>query len=206
MSFNIKSKSSKIVIPAIFASMSVFMTITNLVFPFPILPYLRFELAEIPVIMVFLMMGPIPGLTSSVIYWGILNVVGEWVPTILGLWFGFYLYKKVFNKSNNKIVPHSLSISFAILFRIISTSLLNYILLWHLFPFFLDVAIGSLTATVGFKNTTPIIALYVTLFFTAIFNIIHIVISIVPSYAIIRSIEKAKISSNLWINELLGTK
>ena len=80
MSSQIKSRTLEVVFAAIFAGMAVLLSLTNLVLTYPILPYLRFELAEIPVIVVFLVAGPFPGLMSSVIYWAILNVVGEWIP------------------------------------------------------------------------------------------------------------------------------
>lgn len=215
MSGELRSTSLKIVMPAVFASLAVFMTLANLVFPFPILPYLRFELAEIPVIVVFLIMGPIPGLSSAVVYWGILNVVGEWVPigpamkllslgpTILGLWAGLLVYNKLIKKRNSVTASLGLSIAMGIIFRVLVTSLLNFVLLWYLFPFFLDLASGSIKAVLGLDISSSVTALAFALLFTALFNIIHTFLSVLPSYAISKTVAQARIPGlkAIWIDE-----
>lgn len=220
MSIEVKSRSLQIILPAIFASMAVFMTMANLVVPFPILPYLRFELAEIPVIVIFLIMGLIPGLTTTVIYWAILNVVGEWVPigpamkflslapTLVGLWIGLAIYHRFLNERRSIAASLGLSISFAIISRVLVTSLLNFVLLWYLFPFFLDIAAGSLTSTLGLIVSSPTAAILLTLLFTAIFNIIHTFLSIIPSYLVVRALAKAKLAGlrKLWIDRTVVSR
>ena len=215
-----KSRSLQVVLPAIFASIAVFMTMSNLVFPFPILPYLRFELAEIPVIIVFLIMGPIPGLTSTTVYWAILNVVGEWVPigptmkflslapTLMGLWVGLVLYHRFLKGRRSIVASLGLSISFAIIFRLLVTSLLNFVLLWYLFPFFLDIAMGSLTSALGLTIPSKTAALLLTLLFTAVFNIIHTFLSIIPSYIVVKAVANARLPGlrGFWIDRTVVSK
>lgn len=201
---------------AIFASLAVFLTLAKLVFPFPILPYLTFELAEIPVVVVFLIMGPVPGLTSAVIYWGILNVVGEWVPigpamkflsigpTLIGLWLGLVLYNRLFKKRNSVTASLGLSITMAIILRVLVTTLLNFVVLWYLFPFFLDLAAGSLKAALGLNISSSAVALGFALVFTAIFNVIHTFLSVLPSYAISKAVAQARIPGlkDIWIDRV----
>ena len=215
MSDAVKSRTLNIVLPAIFASLAVFMTLANIVFTFPILPYLRFELAEIPVVIVFLIMGPVPGLTSAGIYWAILNLVGEWVPigpamkflslapTLVGLWIGISLYHRFFKGRKFGMATLGLGISFAIIARVIVTSLVNFVLLWYLFPSFLDIAVGSLTATLGLNISSPTAALLLTLLFTAIFNILHTFLSLLPSYMVVKTVAQVKIAGlgDLWIDK-----
>lgn len=159
-------------------------------------------------------MGPIPGLSSTCIYWAILNFVGEWVPigpamkllslapTLIGLWLGFELFKRLSRGRRSTIVPLGLSLSFGIILRVLVTSLLNFIILWYLFPFFLDVAAGSLISTLGINLTSQASTLLLTLFFTAIFNIIHTFLSFIPSYMVVKAVANTKLAGlrNMWFD------
>jgi predicted membrane protein len=73
--------------------------------------------------------------------------------------------------------------------------------LWYLFPFFLNIASTSIKATVGLDVPSPVAALIWTLIFTAAFNILHILLSIIPSYIVVKMISKAGITK-LWITEI----
>jgi riboflavin transporter FmnP len=186
----------EVVFAALCASLAIFMTLYKVVFAFPILPYLKFELAEIPVVIAFLVAGPFSGLLSSVIYWIILTLVGEWTPigpamkflavapTILGLWAGFALSRRL-RKNPSIAFSMSMGILLAMVSRVVVTSLMNLLVLWWLFPFFLDIAAKHLGATVGFQADSPSAVLTVTLFFTAFFNILHLFLSVIPSYYLV---------------------
>lgn len=186
----------EIVLAALCAGLAIFLTVYKVVFAFPILPYLKFELAEIPVVLAFLVAGPFSGLLSSVIYWIILTMVGEWTPigplmkfsavapTILGLWAGFVLSRRI-RKNPGILLSMTLGTILAVVARIIVTSLMNFIVLWWLFPSFLDLAAKYLKATIGFQADSPYSILLMTLVFTAVFNIIHSFISIIPSYYLV---------------------
>ena len=215
MPSEIRLRTLEIVFAAIFASIAVYMTMAKLVFPFPILSYLRFELAEIPVIIVFLISGPAPSLTSAVIYWAILNFVGEWVPlgpamkflslapTLLGLWAGLILHHRFLKGRGGKAASLILGISLAIVARVLVTSLLNFVILWYLFPFFLDIASESLKSALGLDIPSSIAALLWSLLFTAIFNVMHTFLSVIPSYAVIRAVALTKMPGlgRLWIDK-----
>jgi riboflavin transporter FmnP len=172
------------------------MTLYKVVFAFPIIPYLKFELAEIPVVIAFLLAGPFSGLLSSVIYWVILTLVGEWTPigpamkflavapTILGLWAGFALSRRL-RKNPSIAFSMIMGIVLAMVARVVATSLMNLLVLWWLFPFFLDMAAKYLSVTVGFQADSPFAVLVVTLVFTALFNILHLFLSVIPSYYLV---------------------
>ena len=64
----------------ILAALSVVMTMAKLAFPFPVLPYLKFELAEIPVVIAAASLPPRVSLYASLAYWFVLLLVGEWTP------------------------------------------------------------------------------------------------------------------------------
>jgi len=207
----------ELVFAALCASLAVFLTLYKVVFAFPILPYLKFELAEIPVIIAFLVSGPFSGLLSSVIYWIILTLVGEWTPigpamkflavasTILGIWAGFVLSKRI--RRNSFRLSMFLGIVLAIVIRLIITSLMNFLVLWWLFPFFLDIAAKYLSVTIGFKADSPSAILVVTLVFTAFFNILHLFLSLIPSYYLVsRIVARVKPIGlrGAWVKKILS--
>lgn len=212
MQTTVKTGALQVALSAICASLAVYMTLANLVFPFPILPYLRFEVAEIPVLVAFFAMGPIMGLSTSVIYWAVLNVFGEWVPigpamklaaiapTILGLWLGTYSADKLLHRRTESLASKTLAIASGIVFRVIVTTLLNIVVLVYLMPSFLDFATGCLSATLGLNPSSEVSALFWTLVFTALFNVIHFFISLIPSYAIVKSLKLAGIPGlrDIW--------
>ncbi|MEM1547477.1 MAG: ECF transporter S component [Thermoproteota archaeon] len=203
----------EIVLAALCAGLTIFLTVYKVVFAFPILPYLKFELAEIPVVMAFLVAGPFSGLLSSVIYWIILTMVGEWTPigplmkflavasTILGLWAGFILSKRI-KKNTNILLPMTLSTVLAIVARVVITSLMNFLVLWWLFPFFLNDAAKYLKATIGFQADSPYAVLLMTLVFTAVFNILHSFFSIIPSYYLVKAVVRSTGLKGCWFQRI----
>ncbi len=211
----VKAGSLRVCFAAVCAGLAVYMTVYKLVFAFPVLPYLKFEVAEIPVVVAFFSAGPLWGLISAAIYWGVLTVVGEWsplgpamkflavAPMLLGLWAGSTIHRRLFNCKWGLKGFFALSLPIAIVLRVIVMSLLNFVVLWYLFPFFLDIASASMKATVGLNVPGREAALMWTLIFTAAFNIIHVFLSTIPSYIVVKAASKAKIAK-LWINELLG--
>ncbi|MEM1775671.1 MAG: hypothetical protein QW079_01920, partial [Nitrososphaerota archaeon] len=67
-------------VSTIFGALSAILAMLPLSFPFPLVPYLKFDIAEMPVYVAFLSFGPIPGFTSALTYWFVLNMFGEWAP------------------------------------------------------------------------------------------------------------------------------
>jgi len=53
-------------ISGVIASLAVVMTLAKLVFPYPLLPYLKFELAEIPVVLAALSLSGRASLYTAV--------------------------------------------------------------------------------------------------------------------------------------------
>lgn len=208
-----KAETLDVCLAAVCAGLAIYMTISKFVFAFPIIPYLKFEFAEIPVVVAFFAAGPIWGLASSFIYWIVLTLVGEWtplgpamkflavMPMLVGLWTGYKLHQGFLRRKWGWKGFLAISLPFAAVFRVIVTSFLNYIVLWYLFPFFLNIASTSIKATVGLDVPSPVAALIWTLIFTAAFNILHILLSIIPSYIVVKMISKAGITK-LWITEI----
>ena len=132
---------------AIFGALAAVLAVLPLSFPFPLIPYLRFEVAEIPVVIAFLGFGPLPGIVSALTYWGVLTLVGEFTPIgpamkflavasmLLGLWVGFKLSK------NSYRLGLTLGFLFGSLLRVLAMTAANYVILLYLFPEFLDLSL-----------------------------------------------------------------
>jgi Predicted membrane protein len=122
---------------AIFGTMAVVVRILGIKLPFPPIPYLTFEFAEIPIILGFLFYGPAVGLVSVFSYWIILNVVGSFVPigpamafaaslsTICGIWVGL---KAAGRLGFSKDLAITLGFIIGSTFRITVMSFFNYII------------------------------------------------------------------------------
>jgi len=108
-------------------------------------------------------------------------------PTVLGLWAGFALSRRL-RKNPSIAFSMVMGIVLAMVARVVVTSLMNLLVLWWLFPFFLDMAAKYLSATVGFQAESPFAVLVVTLVFTALFNILHMFLSVIPSYYLVSKV------------------
>ncbi|MCX8189363.1 MAG: hypothetical protein N3F64_06595 [Nitrososphaeria archaeon] len=183
---------------AIFGTLAVVIRIMGIKFPFPPIPYLTFEFAEIPIILGFLFYGPIVGLISIFSYWLILNVVGSFVPigpamafaaslsTVCGIWLGIRTARK-FTNSKDLIIFSGFVVG-AIL-RVAVMSLFNYIILCILIPAFFDMASKSLSLFLGVSFSSQVDALILIFLFTAIFNVFQTAIIFVPSIPIVKIVE-----------------
>lgn len=196
---------------AIFGALAAILAVLPLSFPFPILPYLKFDLAELPVTIAFLLYGPIPGVISSLIYWIVLNFVGSFAPIgpamkfasvismVVGMWVGLVVLRRITSRRTLMLVS---AIAFGMILRVIVMSIFNYVVLLILFPFFLDFAAKSLSSSLGYSFSSQMEALIVSLIVTAIFNIIHVVVSVIPSFAIASSLSMRGVVARIgapWI-------
>ncbi len=163
---------------------------------FPIIPYLRFELAEIPVVLGFLVLGPETAALSSVVYWLVLLLVGEYSPIgptmkftavicmVLGLWLGFRLRR---SPRTGLLIGSCLGC----LFRVAAMSAFNYVVIVIMVPSFLETAAASISAVLGISFPNELTAFLAVLGFTAVFNIIHTILSIAPAYLLVKAVIKA---------------
>lgn len=174
-------------------ALAAIFTVLPLHIRYPILPYLRFEIAEIPVVLALLVLGPGAAFMSSAIYWAILLLVGEFTPIgptmkfvavstmILGLWLG----SKIRGGPKICLIVGS---CLGCLFRVSAMGIFNYVILIFVFPEFLEFAMASISAVFGAEFLSHIPAMAAIIIFTAIFNVFHVILSIVPAYLLVRHI------------------
>lgn len=187
------------------AAFALLLAVLPLSFPFPPIPYLRFDPAEIPVFTALLAFGPAVGMLSAIIYYIVLLVVGEFSPIGPTLKFlavapsllGFYLAGKLVSSRGFKTMVVSGAVSASVL-RVLVTTAANYVVLVVMFPEFLNFAAMTLSAFIGTSLSPDLQGLILVLTFTAIYNILHIVFSTVPSVLVLKALNRAKAFHGIW--------
>ncbi len=203
-----------IAISTVFGALSAVLAMMPLSFSFPLIPYLRFDIAEIPVVTAFLGFGPVPGFISSLTYWLVLNIFGEWSPIgpamkfialasmLVGLWVSYKLASRF-------RIPYIAVFIFSSLMRILATTASNYLVLVVFMPFFLEFAVKSLSIALGLEIEVGLGGLLLILAFTAIYNILHVALSLLPSIFLVKNFCKQGLFLNLkepWIITLIKQK
>lgn len=200
---------------AICGALAIAIRLVQLKVPFVLVPYLQFEFAEIPILAGFLLYGPIVGVIAAFSYWGILNVLGEFVPigpamafaaslsTVVGMWAGLKAFRKVVK---GKMALLSFSVLIGTLLRVAVMTALNYVVIWVLFPSFLEFASSTVSSALGISFGSQLEALLVILGLTAIFNVLQVLIIAIPSLAIVRAVENRVAMGRIitpWIVKIL---
>jgi len=192
---------------AIFAALAILLTFGHAEVPFPILPYLKFDFAEIPVMLALFLGGFGVGFSASVIHWIVLTIARGWflgplmkflavAPMVIGSWFGIRLVK---DRSIWKTLAMALILG--IIFRVIAGSITNIVVLLWVAPDYLKFS-TSLLKTIGFNISSETEALTLTLWFTAIFNTIHVLLSSILAYIIFKATIKILPSTPKTIKEI----
>ena len=210
----LRSPSAAIAVTAIFSAMAVAITMTKLTIPYPPLPYLKFDFSEIPVIVALMLMGPVYGFLSSVIYWIVLtiragDVLGPAMKfaavasMIVGFWVASAVYRRVVKK---KGIASMMISGFVLgsLFRAIVMSVFNYLVLLYIAPYYVEF-IAPILASIGLPSETTMEVVIWSLLLTAVYNVIHSAITVFPAYILTKaSLERVPgIIGGAWIREFL---
>ena len=200
---------------AVFSSLSIILAITRAEVPFLPLSYLKFDFAEVPVMIVFMLGGPIPALFTEVIHWLGLTFRSGWlgplmkflavVPMIIGFWIGTKVGVKTPQRRGGigSTRIFILGMIFGIIMRVVVCSFTNTLLFLFISPNYLLYAEALLRAT-GISVNSSFDVLIWTLIFTGIFNAIHVPLSSITSLIILRAALR-KIPSaarNVWFLQL----
>lgn len=198
---------------ALFGALATLLTMAKAVttFSFPVLPYLKFELAELPVVVAFLALGPRVGLASALVYWMVLTPIGEYTPLgpamkfaavasmLVGMWLGLYLHR-LLGLRGGGVAALALSGVFGALIRVLVMTLFNYLILAVFLPEWMVFA-SSLLSKAGFHVPTAQAALLLVLAFIAVFNVAHVAFSLIPPYAVVKALAAVK-GTTPWFMEL----
>lgn len=166
-------------------------------FPFPIIPYLRYDLAEIPVFVALLAAGPAVAFSTATAYFLVLLAVGEFTPigpimkycavlsTLAGVWLGSKLLK---GRGVRAFLVTS-GVLGAIL-RVVVMTVMNYVVIVILFPEFLSFAASTVQTTTGLYSNDLVGQLLLVLTFTAVFNASHVVLTLLPSSIVAEAVTR----------------
>ncbi len=168
---------------------------------FPVLPFLKFDPAELFSVMGFLIFGPIAGIIAATSHWIFLTATGTNGPlgpaakfasvlsTLLGLWLGGKIYQRMGARNPRMSVALGSMLSFAMAARISIMLVVNYFIFTYVGPVifginYLGFGQHTLQLTLGIQFTGPWL-LTAILLFTGAFNALHAVFSVVIPYTIL---------------------
>lgn len=183
---------------AVFATLAALLTLSKAAIPFPLIPYLQIDFAEIPILIAFFLFGPVAAAISAVIHWLFLNVMGADAPlgpvlkftaeisTVAGFWVGNLVYRRVRGTRPHPTFALSVLLGGGVLLRVAAMTLANYIVLLYVAPVFfhadyLAYARMILEQTTHWTFADNVAALVFVLLFTAVYNIINLLVAVVPA-------------------------
>ncbi len=188
------NKNAKLALASMFSAMAAVITLLNLTIPFPILPYLKIDLTEIPVILSFYLLNPVYGLLTATIYWVILtmragNLLGPAMKysAVVSMILGYWAVERLGIGKKNVQLIYGLGLGSVV--RIIVMSVMNYYVIIFVAPYYLDFITGLLSAT-GLPSSTRLEVMTWTLIITGVYNLVHSVLSILPAYYLTQLIRK----------------
>jgi len=169
--------------------------------PFPILPFLRFDPAELFSVLAFFIFGPIPAVITATVHWLFLTATGVNTPlgpavkfvsvlsTLFGLWLGSLVYKKSGIKQYRNSVILFFMLGFAILTRVLILLVVNYFVFTYIGPVifgidYLGFSQATLQGTLHMQFAGPTQVLLAMLIFTSIFNGLHAIFSVAIPFVV----------------------
>jgi riboflavin transporter FmnP len=194
--------------------------------PYPIMPFLRFDPAELFSVLAFLIFGPISATIAGMVHWLLLMATGTNGPlgpsvkfisvlaTLLGLWFGSKIYSHLASRYGHMSFAVVSMLGSAMLFRVMILLPVNYFVFTYIGPvlFGIDYIGGSqraLQTTLGLHFAGPDQIIAAMLLHTSIFNALHAVFSVMLPYALFTplSMKVPEIASgHPWISRLMNRR
>ncbi len=190
---------------AVFGGLAALMATLSFEVPFPILPYLKFDFAEVPVVIAFLLFGPVPGFLAATIHWLFLTVrsgvlgpaikFAAVVSMLAGIWLGSKLRLRANRSSASQFVGLGIMFTVGLVIRVLLLTLVNYAVLVYVAPVFfgqdyLKFAAFTLKSTLGLTLANVTDLIIYTLIYTAIFNSAHVAFAAIPAFAIVLSLHR----------------
>jgi len=207
----------------VFAAIAVILTVAKAEVPFPIIPYLKIDFAEIPIVIVFFLFGPLSAAVSAVIEWIFLNFRGSDAPLgpaikfaavmsmLAGFWIGNKIYLAVKGSGTHPSMALSSILAGGIVLRVLSMTVVNYFVLLYIGPIFfgadyLNYAKLTVEGTTGWHFASNFEVLLYTLIFTAAYNAVNLLVAVIPAGLIVPPIAtsfKNITSVETWITRRL---
>lgn len=191
---NTKTSTKTLALIVIFAALAIALNVYGPKIPFPLAPFLYFQLWEIPIVVAFLLIGPRTGLAVAAINTVILFAVfpgplpsgplynfAAVMVTVLGLYIPYLIARRgcksenigVYLKKHIKAILVSGTV-LGVTLRVVAMSIINYFALQQPYPF-------------GFEFTEPATIALIPII--ALFNAIIVVYTIPIALGITMAIE-----------------
>lgn len=191
---------------AVFGSLAALSTViipARIQPAFPIMPFLRFDPAEVFSVLAFLIFGPISAIIAATVHWIFLSLTstGSTGPlgpavkfasvlsTLLGLWLGSIVYQRVIGAHRYMSAALGTMLSFALATRVGLLLVVNYFVFAYIGPVifniqYIEFSQRTLQATLGLQFASPSAVVMAMLLYTSIFNGLHAAFSVVVPYLI----------------------
>ncbi len=181
---------------AMFAAASGAIAEMHLAFPFPLLPFLEFDLAEIPDALAFMILGPKGGLISASVHALILYIIGSFtifsplmklfaeLSMFAGLYFGFKVGR---GSKFKKGIMAGVGSTFRVIVMLFVTLALYYVIMPSIYLPTAKLAMSIL----GISLTSPFEIAMLLVGLTSVFNLIAGLITIGIAFAVAKSINMA---------------
>ena len=210
---------------AVFAALAAILTLARASVPFPLIPYLQIDFAELPIMVSFFLFGPLAAVVTELVHWIFLNETGSDVPlgpaiklvailsTFFGFWLGSLVYSRLGGRTHRPVgFGLSLMFGFGVLIRVAAMTLMNYVVLVYVGPVFFGVdymafARSTIVATTGWQLNGDAAVLFWVLVFTAIYNVINLLVASIPAGLIVSPMTNSfrhMTSVETWLMRSLG--
>jgi riboflavin transporter FmnP len=192
---------------------------------FPILPFLKFDPAEVFTVLAFLVFGPIPALITATVHWIFLTATAGTplgpavkyaavLSTLMGLWLGSTVYRRFSGRYHQLSVALALILVLAALTRVAVLLVVNYFVFTYIGPVifgfqYLQFGQQTLQNTLGLQFGGTWDVLMAMLFYTSIYNALHAVFSVVVPFVVFTplSLKVPEIASgHPWISRFISQR
>ena len=212
---------------AVFAALAAILTLARASVPFPLIPYLQIDFAELPIMVSFFLFGPVAGIITELVHWLFLNETGSDAPlgpaiklvavmsTFLGFWLGSMIYSRLgLGTGKRPVFGLSLMFGLGVLLRIAAMTVVNYFVLVYIGPVLFGVnymafAQSTLVATTGWQFSGSAAVLFWVLLFTALYNAVNLFVASIPAGLIVSPLTNSFrhiTSIETWLMRSLTTR
>jgi len=183
---------------AVFSALAALLTLSRAAIPFPLIPYLQIDFAELPIYISFFLFGPLAAIITELVHWLFLNITGSDAPlgpaiklvavlsTLGGFWAGSAIYSRLARGRGRPAIALSLMFGGGMLLRVLAMTVVNYVVLLYVGPVifglnYMAFARITLVKTTGWEFSGDAILLFWVLVFTALYNVINLLAAAIPA-------------------------
>jgi len=178
------SRSRAVTLTAVMAATALLISIMKVEFPFYPLVYLKFDFAEVPSALTYILAGPRWGYMCALVHYaGLLASRGDPLgPTMKFLAVASMLLGMQLARGRQR-----LSIVLGALVRVLAMSVANLLVVCVLFPSWLPIIRELLLAAgIGVGGWGDVLA--AALLLTGVYNFLHTLLSVLPALLIVREL------------------